>query len=587
MMKVSVKKILSVVLSVVLLACTLAAAPFAADADIAVSASREAFTQGETATAEIYFPKSFDRIAALDLQLKYDATKLELVNVTMTDDFQSALDAQINGKVYSMNYSNPGVIAWSMAGSNNFNFSGVFAELEFKVKTNAVPGECKLTLNVEKAANSGYVDVTKDVSVQDGAFTIERNVYNEMSFELNSDESGYILTEYRNITEKNVVVPAHYNGLPVVEIGEGVFANHAEIVTITIPDTVTKLGYRAFAGCNKIERIELPELMTEIGDNAFFGCSALTQVKMPLIVEKIGKNAFYECYSLKSIELPFTLESIGASAFIRCYNLETVTISKNTEIGKDAFSSCIGLEKFITVADNENLSKYITDTGLDVTVETRKDISLGTASAADIVYTGEPLFPEVKIELTSGESVSADRDYKLIFVNNVNCGKAKCYAYGVDSYLEGYVVEFNIYCIHDFTETVLREATCSKEGVIVCKCNICGAEENKSIDKLPHTSDKWVYDIRPTVYKTGIKHKVCDECGTIFEGSTVAEKLYPDVNGDGEINSLDALCVLSYSVGKTGSIRGKEKLFNADTNADGSIDALDALNVLLISVGSI
>ncbi len=55
-----------------------------------------------------------------------------------------------------------------------------------------------------------------------------------------------------------------------------------------------------------------------------------------------------------------------------------------------------------------------------------------------------------------------------------------------------------------------------------------------------------------------------------------------DVNGDGKINSADALSVLKYSVGisEKGFIKA-----NADVNRDGSINSVDALKILKVSVG--
>ena len=55
-----------------------------------------------------------------------------------------------------------------------------------------------------------------------------------------------------------------------------------------------------------------------------------------------------------------------------------------------------------------------------------------------------------------------------------------------------------------------------------------------------------------------------------------------DVNGDGAINSSDALGVLQYSVGieNKGFIKA-----NADVNGDGTINSSDALKILKVSVG--
>lgn len=54
-----------------------------------------------------------------------------------------------------------------------------------------------------------------------------------------------------------------------------------------------------------------------------------------------------------------------------------------------------------------------------------------------------------------------------------------------------------------------------------------------------------------------------------------------DINGDGKVNSSDALLVLQYSVGKINKIDSA-----ADVNGDGKINSTDALMMLQISVGS-
>lgn len=59
-------------------------------------------------------------------------------------------------------------------------------------------------------------------------------------------------------------------------------------------------------------------------------------------------------------------------------------------------------------------------------------------------------------------------------------------------------------------------------------------------------------------------------------------KVRGDVNGDGKVNSSDALEVLMYSVGKISRIDP-----TADINGDGKINSSDALTILQISVGSI
>lgn len=67
----------------------------------------------------------------------------------------------------------------------------------------------------------------------------------------------------------------------------------------------------------------------------------------------------------------------------------------------------------------------------------------------------------------------------------------------------------------------------------------------------------------------------------VKESQTSGDRLLGDVNGDGEVDSVDSLIVLKYSVGQDVTII----LENADVNADGEIDSIDSLMILKYSVG--
>ncbi len=70
---------------------------------------------------------------------------------------------------------------------------------------------------------------------------------------------------------------------------------------------------------------------------------------------------------------------------------------------------------------------------------------------------------------------------------------------------------------------------------------------------------------------------------SLAAGSFAADYL-GDVNGDGEVNSSDALAVLNYAVGNSDENFSLER---ADLNADGSVNSADALEILKTSVGMV
>lgn len=67
--------------------------------------------------------------------------------------------------------------------------------------------------------------------------------------------------------------------------------------------TVVGLGNMVFADYQNILSVEIPETIVSIGDYAFYHTS-LTNVDMTSSVEHIGKRAFGECKKLKEITLP-------------------------------------------------------------------------------------------------------------------------------------------------------------------------------------------------------------------------------------------------------------------------------------------
>ena len=72
----------------------------------------------------------------------------------------------------------------------------------------------------------------------------------------------------------------------------------------------------------------------------------------------------------------------------------------------------------------------------------------------------------------------------------------------------------------------------------------------------------------------------------IISGITVisyAESYYGDLDGNGTVNSADALAILQYTVGLKKSIDTKA----ADVNHDGIVNSSDALSTLLVSVGKL
>ena len=190
-----------------------------------------------------------------------------------------------------------------------------------------------------------------------------------------------VLSEYIGCSA-NLVLPKNYKG-EKYKIGERVFENCSNLISITIPNSVTSIGNGAFSGCTALK-----ELRIEDGDWLYLGCnyyddyynsgqglfhdcpletlyvgrnlsydsgssfgyspfnskSTLTSVTVGNSVTRIGDYAFCDCSGFTKIIIGNSVKNIGDNAFYRCYGLTSVTIPNSvTKIGYNAFSACIGL----------------------------------------------------------------------------------------------------------------------------------------------------------------------------------------------------------------------------------------------------
>lgn len=97
-------------------------------------------------------------------------------------------------------------------------------------------------------------------------------------------------------------------------IANGAFDGLENLVSVTLPDTLTTIGNRAFAKTSLTE-INIPASVVSIGSEAFTDVETLTSVTFNEGLETIGANAFDGCYLLNTVALPDSLTSLGVAAF--------------------------------------------------------------------------------------------------------------------------------------------------------------------------------------------------------------------------------------------------------------------------------
>ena len=149
------------------------------------------------------------------------------------------------------------------------------------------------------------------------------------------DRTVEVTFSYGNSYSGNIVIPSEvvYSNkvYTVIAIGNKAFYNDTEVISVTIPNSVTLIGESAFYNCSGLTSITIPNSVTSIGESAFYNCSGLTSITIPNSVTSIEKSTFYGCSSLTSVVIPNSVTTIGSYAFYNCYDIHSLTIGSGVK----------------------------------------------------------------------------------------------------------------------------------------------------------------------------------------------------------------------------------------------------------------
>lgn len=205
--------------------------------------------------------------------------------------------------------------------------------------------------------------------------TITHSTIEGVEFRMNT--FSWEIVDYEG-KESECVIPSIINNVEVTRIDSDFIG--AEMKTLYIPDTVTKIDSGAFADCRNLDniyisdknknfiitdnlvlsadgkrvisyygnksKVVIPDGVTEIDKQAFMSAD-ITSVELPDNLEIIGDKAFLGCSALSDVRFPDTLAVIGKNAFERCENLTEISLKSdgNLQIMDYAFDRCSGVNK--------------------------------------------------------------------------------------------------------------------------------------------------------------------------------------------------------------------------------------------------
>lgn len=160
-------------------------------------------------------------------------------------------------------------------------------------------------------------------------------VYGGFTYQIQDDK--VIIFEYDD-SNSNLVIPQTILGKEVAEIYNSTFEYDTEIISVSLPNTLTKIGTFAFRGASNIPSVVVPESCNTIGTAAFQSCTSLKTAEFKSNPTVINPQMFYHCSALAEFTVPDSVESIGSLAFADCPALEKVVIPESVNsIASNAF----------------------------------------------------------------------------------------------------------------------------------------------------------------------------------------------------------------------------------------------------------
>ena len=178
---------------------------------------------------------------------------------------------------------------------------------------------------------------------------------NGLTYKMNSEENGYVITGLGDWNGKELIIPTTYNDLPVCAINQNAFANAIELQKVFIPESIKSIGAYAFLNNTQLQEVDIPNEIDYIGEAAFSGCENLryyTYANNKYLGNKTNKyiyladignantsiveiregcrlfkeDVFYNCSEATTIILPKSLIFINKGAFKNCNKIEKLQI---------------------------------------------------------------------------------------------------------------------------------------------------------------------------------------------------------------------------------------------------------------------
>ena len=380
----------------------------------------------------------------------------------------------------------------------------------------------------------------------------------------------------------------------VKTIGDFAFYGTKALESINIPDSVTNIGTDAFGECSGLKEVVIPDSVTSMGEAVFYKCTSLEKVKLSVNITSPNPAVFQYCSSLKEVVLPESMKFISFFMFSYCKEITNIVLPDTlTSVLGSAFQNCDNLKNITTIQDyalgyyydeqsatykkyddftisgyaGSKAQEYAEANGIRFIELNEKE----TADGIKIEYSKDDSSiggdNEEKISLESRQLTESDKEYsKIDFTGKIEDSDVK--PEDVKS------VTYEISLKNESGQTVQPSEKVTvkipvPDGYMGENCKVYYVNE-----KGKFTNMNAVCQNGFLIFETG---HFSTYLVTETNIKTVSEITYGDANGDGKIDSRDAVVIKKYVAGFTGFTIDLDA---ADVNADGKVDTRDAVKIL-------
>ncbi len=367
----------------------------------------------------------------------------------------------------------------------------------------------------------------------------------------------------------------------VTYLGNGAFRN-SQLSTVFLPNSITTISEGLFQGCPNLDLLYVPDNFTEIANNAFDGCGALMTIRLSANTESMGEYAL-QSTPLEYIKVPSKVKVLSRGVLKNSKNLESLTLPANMKLLEgEALYGCTNLrnmsvealtppvirdrsairgintDKCLISIPTQSYRNYVLAEYWGQFVQMRNDIAVETAGNGEIAFESveEEEDEDVEVKEYNGLPSSARR--------------ATRHAPQLATDEESMTFANNGSSVYVPQQGQVRFYIIPAEGEEILSATLDGE------DIMPYIVDG-VYVA--TADKKNAKLVV------VFSGEGQSSVVQAgDVNGDGDVDIADAVCIVNHVVGKATPTFVPEA---ADVNGDGDVDIADAVRIVNLVVGKI